>query len=258
MQDQFLSEQILRVLNKIEYNTKNFRELYPQTCPVLFLSSTETQTESQTPYNFIPNTPDGYLTELEELGQASVSPGTTSKSETGNNPYSIYQRCLSDISPIINAQNVMLHKLEWFAFDTTQNPAGTGQDQAVITEIINSRTTDKILAQSNYNNALLPVVSQPNGFRPQILINGKPVLLGLQSSSYENPTTKDKNNLGDLSIGFPIPYTYCVDQELGKVQTIQSFGQVYQIVNDGSDNLYQRYPVLTIATFWLGSSNKAV
>lgn len=245
-----INENLIQVCN----NTQKFTETFPKRYKVLFMSTTANSTELLTPSTFIPNTSDGYLTELERLGQAGTSVGTSKSDNVGNNPYSINQRCLSDQSSLLNGPNVLLRKIEWFAYDTTLNPAGTGQTQSVITKIVNSKTTDDILAQSGYKNGMMPIAYQPNYFRPELYINGINVLEGLASSDYGT-----KKNLGDLSIGLPLPYCEDFNSEVGIInQPITSYAQVAQLVDVAGVPYYQRYPVLTVVTLSIGNSYTAI
>jgi hypothetical protein len=63
-----------------------------------------------------------------------------------------------------------------------------------------------------------------------------------------------KGNKGDLSIGMPLPACFNINKALGKISSgVTSIAQLAQIVDISGTNYYQRYPILTVATFRLGS-----
>jgi hypothetical protein len=240
-------DNIFKLQQATEYNTRSIRDIYPDTAIMMWINSTMDSTED--PATFIPDSFDGYVDELQELGQGSTAPGTTSKANLANNPYSIIQRPLTNFEPVIRSQNVYLEKIEYYAYDTTIS-GGLGQDPAVVAAIYASRTGDDIIPQSYFQNGMFPGVNwQPNFFRPSFQIDGEEMLKGLQASQYGN-----KNNQGDLSIGMPLPACYNINKALGKITNgVNSLAQLGQLVDVGGTNYVQRYPILTIATFRLGS-----
>lgn len=223
-------------------DSEYFRRKYPETVVALFMSTTETATDvTEAQRNaHITNSHDGYLSELEKLGQASTSPGGTAKV---TDPYTSELRPVTDLSRIYGAADVMLDTVEFFAYDTTLD-GSEEQDSDTLTAIHNSRTANDIIPQSYYKNTLLSLNWQPNGFRPNVLIDGRPIVKGIDASAFENG-----NNSGDLSIGLPLPYCLDYNRELGQVQDIKVHGQVSQKIGEK----YQRYPVLCKLTFWIGS-----
>lgn len=241
----------IRLLKAIEYNTRPLRVKYPETMVAIFLSSTADSTikTAQQYFNFIPDSPSGYLTELQRTGQASVIPGTTSKSAVNNNPYSIELRPVTDLTDIFNAQDSYLSKLEYYAFNTIV-PNGTGQNGDVVDDIYNSRANNNMYAQSYFNNGMMPVVWQPNYFRPQFYINNNTLIRGISQTNYS-----DKLNQGDYSIGLPLPYCYSLDQPVGKVDSMKATAQLAQFVGGVGDppvDYFQRYPIMCVATFYFG------
>lgn len=237
-------DNIFKLQQATEYNTRSIRDIYPDISKQMWISST--MDSSQSPDTFIPNTFDGYVDELQELGQATTSPGSPSLSAS---PYSTIQRLLTNFDPIIQSQNVYLETIEYYAYDTTIT-GGLGQDPAVVAAIYASRTGDDIIPQSYFQNGMFPGVNwQPNFFRPSFQLDGQEMLKGFAESNYGN-----KANRGDLSIGHPLPACFQINKALGKISSgVTSIAQLAQIVDNGGVNYYQRYPILTIATFRLGS-----
>jgi hypothetical protein len=239
-------DNIFKLQQATEYNTRSINDIYPDTVVVLFFNSTADDTNN--PATFIPSTYDAYWDELQLLGQAGLAPGTSANNNPLNNPYSIVQRPITNFDYVLNAQNVFLEKLEYFAYDTTV-AGGLGQDPAVIAEIYSSRTTDEIYGQSYFRNAMLPINWQPNFFRPSFVVNNEEMIKGQFESFYG-----EKNNIGDLSIGMPLPACFTINKALGKIDNgVLSLAQVAQIIDVGGTKYFQRYPVLTVATFKLGS-----
>ena len=219
-----------------------FRQKYPETVVALFMSTTETATDvTDTQRNaHIADSFDGYLNELEKLGQASASPGGTSKVA---DPYTSELRPITELKRIYTAQNVMLDTVEFFGYDVTLD-GSTEQDAATLAAIYGSRTANNdIIPQSYYKNTLLSLNWQPNGFRPAVLIDGRPIIKGIDASAFGGGVNK-----GDLSIGLPLPYCLDYNRELGQVQDIRVHAQLSQKVG----GLYQRYPILCKMTFWIG------
>jgi hypothetical protein len=237
-------DNIFKLQQATEYNTRSMRDIYPDVSKQMWISST--MLSSENPATFIPNAIDGYVDELQELGQATTTIGTPGLIAS---PYSTIQRPITNFDPIIQAQNVYLDTIEYFAYDTTIT-GGLGQDAAVVAAIYASRTGDDILPQSYFQNGMFPGVNwQPNFFRPSFQIDGQEMIKGLAESNYGN-----KANVGDLSIGHPLPACFQINKALGKISSgVTSIAQLAQIVDDAGTNKYQRYPILTIATFRLGS-----
>lgn len=224
------------------FNTSNItisedlRQRYPKLLIGVFLSQTE---ENPT----ITDTPSGYLTELEKLGQSANGVGTP---EYAVSPYTTEMRAVTDLTPLLNCQSAYLHTIEYFAYDVTQLGA-TGQNGVVTQAIYDSKTTNEIYALSQFLNGMMPINWQPNFFRPKFAINTNNMIEGISATN-----TGNKNNQGDLSIGLPLPICFSIQREVGKVTDIKSYGQVAQYINaDGGKFL--RYPIMCVATFYYGS-----
>jgi hypothetical protein len=209
---------------------------FQRTIVAMFFSSTEIN-QAQT-NGHIPNAIGGYLTELEDLGQANAGVGSRSLVAA---PYPTRLRPLTRLSSIYQSSEVLLKDIEFIGYDTTLTGA-TGQDAATLTEIYASRATDDAYAQSIYKNALVNNW-QPNFLRPEFYIDGKNVLDFLADNDFDQP------NIGDRSIGLPIGKCIDLSLYLGKVKEINVNAQLAQYI--ASTGLYQRYPILCIATFWV-------
>jgi len=225
--------------------SRELREEYPETVFVLFCSSTE-QNNPQTDA-FITNAADGFMPEIEAVGQGSLTPGNKKLSNAGNDPYSTRLRLVTDVSKIIAAPAVFVEKVEWFGYDTTLT-GSVVQDAATLAAIYASKATDDAYAQSLFRNAML-MNWQPNWFRPEFWCDTKNLLGGLDGSNYS------KLNLGDMSIGIPVPYCFSLEKEIGRVKDIKAYGQLAQLVG-GARGVYQRYMVLCMATFWISNQRK--
>lgn len=221
------------------------RKKYPNTVVIPYFSSTETNIAQTNAH--IPNSPDGYLVggpEMELLGQDAADVGSELLVA---NPYPTRLRPMAKESLIFQTNNVFLEKLEWFAYDVTLDGSAV-QDAATIAAIYASRAANDTYGQSLYKNAL-PVNWQPNFFRPSFRIDGKDILNYLSTGNFGY-------NRGDLSIGIPLPYCMEIVKELGKIRIIEAHAQVAQYIPD--TQLFQRYPVLCLATFWYGPSSTVV
>jgi hypothetical protein len=224
-----------------------FRRQFPDTVLAMFMSSTEYTAPFTDTH--ITNEYYGYYNELLATGQASTTgPGTPTLQAS---PYPTLLRPVTDLNPIYSAQRVFLESLEYYAYDPTLTGAA-GQEAAVISAIYASKATDDAYLQSFYRNGLIANF-QPNFFRPIFSIDDQNVFTGIQSSNFGN-----KNNKGDLSIGLPLNKCFEFYRDYSKVKRIRAYGGCSQIVDVSGTKYYQRYPILCLATFWLGSSRGAV
>lgn len=232
---------------------------YPEEVKAIFMSSAEDITvKTDNDKNlYIADNPVGYLIEMDRLAQASVLPGTTANNKVANNPYSTYLRPVTDMSIIFEAQKVMLQQLDYYAYDFLNTQSLT-QDTDVINTIINSKSSDDAYAQRIILNSMVNVNWQPNYFRPSFKIDGRDVLQGIQATNYGN-----HRNSGDLSIGFPLPYCAEPYKLYNKPKRIEAFAGLAQAVNISADPSvpvykYQRYGILLIATFRIGTGTVEV
>jgi hypothetical protein len=209
---------------------------YPRTIIAMFFSSTEIA-PAQT-NGHIPNTIGGYLTELEDLGQANAAVGSRALIAA---PYPTRMRPLTRLSSIYQSQDVLLKDIEFIGYDTTLTGA-TNQDAATIAEVYASRATNDAYAQSIYKNAMINNW-QPNFLRPEFYVDGKNVLDFLSDNDFDQP------NAGDRSIGIPLGKCFDLSIQLGKVRDVNVHAQLAQYI--ALTGLYQRYPLLCTATFWV-------
>lgn len=185
----------------------------------------------------ITSTNDGYVNELLAIGQADTSPGLPTPAVS---PYSTQLRPVSDLSVLYRARQCVLRKIEFKAYDTTLSGAA-GQDAATLTAIFNSISSQNdVYVQSLFRNGEMGGW-QPNWFRPSFSVNGKDIFAGLSQSQFDN-----KANLGDLSIGLPLPYCREDYVNCGKVEELKVYAQAAQYVA----GKYQRYLVLCLAEFF--------
>lgn len=206
--------------------------------PVLFISSTQA-TAVQTD-GHIPNAANGYLAELEAVGQAAATVGTERLQAS---PYSTRLRPLTDLQGVYTRNESLLVNINFWAYDTTLEGSAV-QDAATLASIYASRSANDAYAQSPFINSLIGSW-QPNFFRPAFRINGRNVLMGLHASAFGGNA-----NLGDLSIGIPIPC--CFQPRLsfgGGINSIDVAAQAAQRVG----GLFQRYAVLCLAEFLISN-----
>lgn len=220
-----------------------YRKKYPYPIWSIFTSSTEIA-DPQTD-GHITNLDNGYMAELEAIGQADAAIGTKALTAA---PYPTRMRPVTPLSEILKSQNVMLYSVQFYAYDTTLEGSAS-QDAATLAAIYNSRATNDMYAQSFARNAFIQNW-QPNFCRPSLKIDGKEIFRGFHSSNYGT-----KNNLGDMSIGIPLGYCFELYKELQKVHKIEMWGQIAQYIDDTSK--YQRYCLYALLEWWIGGSSVA-
>lgn len=211
---------------------------YPQKLLAMFMSTTEYNTTSGHTDSHITDGYDGYIDELEAIGQAATSIGSLSLVAS---PYPVWLRPVTDIN-ILYGKNVLLESLEYYAYDPTLTGAAA-QNPSVLTAIYDSKSTDDAYMQSFYRNGLIPNW-QPNYCRPEFWIDGVNMMLGLSQSNFGN-----KSNKGDMSIGIPLGKCFDYYREFERITKIKANGQVAQKVDVSGTSYYQRYALLCFATF---------
>ncbi len=223
----------------------DFRVNYPDTFVAKFISSTDVNSPFSPSH--IDDTHDGYYAELAACGQAATTPGSHSLIPT---PYPTRLRPLTDLTKIFKADRVFIDKIEVFGYDTTNADYTSGddpvQDADTLTAIYNSKSTNDAYPQSMYRNGM-HMNWQPNYCNPAFYIdNGKNLL---DFTHQADPVFGSPK--ADSSIGYPVPYCFDLQRELGKIKDIRAYGQIAQKVG----TKYQRYVLLMLVTFWLGKSN---
>lgn len=208
----------------------------------IFISSTEdeaTQTDTH-----VANTLDGGRLELLNCGASATAMGTKALVAS---PYSTRLRPVSNLSKFAAYNGIYLLKAEFTPLDTTLTGSAP-QDAQIDTEIIDSLLTDNdAYLQSRFRFGSIGDW-QPNFFRPSLRVQGgDDVFETLNNSNFGT----SKNNLGDLSIGCMLPYTWkpAIPLYLGKVTDLNEAIIVHagagQIVEDTvlAVKKVQRYPV---------------
>lgn len=227
------------------YLSPEFLAKYPDPFYAIFMSSLETTADQTDTY--ISSAHDGYLTELEKIGQGSSAPGTHKLNNASNDPYSTRLRPVTNLDPIYNAQAVFIESIEFYGYDVTLE-GSSSQDATTLAAIAASKSTNDAYALSNFRNALI-MNWQPNGCRPEVFIDRDNILRGFSGSAFG-----DHNNLGDLSIGIPLNRCFPVLKEVRKVSNISVYGQLWQKIG----SIYQRYGLLCMVSLRLGFTNKAI
>lgn len=192
---------------------------------------------------------DGYIIEMQRLGQAVTTPGGQGLLAS---PYSVRMRPLTDLSFLYGAKQVYLKHLLYQPYDTTlgdgTTSTGTGQSAETLQAIETSYSTKAdAYATSRFRNAH-PAPFQPACFRPQFIVNGVNIIGSVARTAFGTHA-----NRGDLSNGLPL-YT-CFDfqhilMDLEKVESVEVVGGAAQYVI-GSDATvrYQRVAMECIAEF---------
>ena len=219
----------------------NFLALFQKTVDCLFVSSNEIvhpQTDAH-----ITDAYTGYITELQNLGQAATAPGSR---DMVASPYPTRMRCLTDMEEIKKAKQVLVEKIEFSPIDSMLD-AGTGQDTATVAAIRNSRTGNSIYGQSMFRNGI-PNNWQPNWFRPEVWVNGINILGNIKINYFKS------TNKGDLSFGFRCPKCFDKWMLFGEIKKFEIFAQLVQYIPDSSGNKFQRYPLMAEVTFRLRDS----
>lgn len=199
----------------------SFKKEYPETVEALFISkSGETITD----------TLEGIIEEMQKLGETSVKPVVREFI------------AVSDLSSIFQAQKVFVEKIQFYGYDVKEL-GGQNQTDATFNEIIASRNNDLVIPQSNYIRSLLPVNFQPNHFRPNVFIDGKPIL------THE---TKKELPVALNAIGYNMPKCFEINLPVGKVNRIDILSALAQRIDVAK---YINYFMVCEITFWVGYGN---
>jgi len=225
-----------------------YREEYPEPIWSMFIS----ETDYHNPIRDAQITDDytGYITELQNCGQAADAPGTKELIDiTTGDPYSTRLRPVTNLSEIFKSQKVMLASVQFYAYDPTDENAAPPQDAATLAAIYASRTSNEMFAQQYILNGFIQNW-QPNFCRPSLKVNQKEIFKGFNSSNFGRNVNK-----GDLSIGIPLGYCFELYRKLGKVHDVEMFGQLAQYIT--GPKKFQRYVLMSIIEWWVGKSNAA-
>lgn len=217
---------------------------YPRVRVALFMSTTDPE-QSTFDYDYVPNQPDGWVTELERCAQSSAAMGTTA---IAANPYSTRLRPLADMSDVFAAQaGVLLEAIEFLGYDGTR--AGSpAQNAANNTEIDASQTSvlDAYHA-SHFRNGVLGNW-QPNYCRPSVYINDIDVLANMMDTGIVNPMGGGRNHVGDMGIGVPLPFVVPYYLPFDVVSSVKVFGGLAQWIATSAEPTEKlvRYPLLCV------------
>lgn len=200
------------------------REKYPNTFLATYLSTKEnlTMTDSD----------NGLIAYLEALADATISPEVRKLI-----PF-------SDITPLRSKNCLFIHSITFFAIDPTRDGLSDTADAIISTQIINGSSVKRSLAQSNYYRSAMPVMFQPNFFRPVVTIDG--VLI---NQGFINGPAGSETNKGYKSLGIPMNTCINVGREVERISNIDISTAFAQYV--ATENKYQNYPVQAIIEFWI-------
>ena len=221
------------------------QETWSDVALAVWISSTDTERPFSPTH--VTDSSTGFIAELQRTGQASTTIGTQARA---SDPYSTELLPVSDLSPIYAAERSKLTRIFACAFDTTRDPAGTGQDALTIAEIVASLGTTRAYMQTGYLNGQIAFF-QPNFFRPMIFVDKTPIIYGnLQRSEITQA------HAGHLSIGIPNPWFSEVNVNIGKINkdTLHAYAQMEQYISGVAK--FQRYTCYIAAEFLLGGTVK--
>lgn len=200
------------------------RERFPNTFLATYMSSKAGVTMS--------NADNGLVAYMESLADATSSPQLRSLI-----PF-------SDITPLKSKTCLFVHSVSFFAIDPTRAGLSATADEIISSQIIDGTTTTRSLAQSNYLRGAMPVVFQPNFFRPSITIDG-----ALINQGFIDGPAGSESNKGYKSLGIPMNTCIHVGKEINRVSNIEISTAFAQYVS--GTGLYQNYPVQAVVEFWI-------
>lgn len=234
---------------------------YPLSLYGKWMSTTEPAATQDPAY--IPNTVDGWNTEMERSAQTQtvVTAPQQSKQHLVN-PYGDELRYTGGLERVFDKpMDFLLERVIFYAYDSIKvgstlldadgNPF---QDSTTINTIKTSAATNtKVYAQAGFNNGMIGQW-QPNGFNPKLEIDGKTWL------GAGDPGVGGLNNIADQFIGLPLPHCETFHYEFKKetISKIRIYAKCTQYIgnNDGTSvspptGVLQRYPVLAAVFFRL-------
>lgn len=220
-------------------------ERYPQVRDLLFMSTID---PNQTfDFAHVPNTVDGYVTEMQRCGQSATEMGTAA---VRVNPYSTRLMPVSDLNNVLGPASAggnggaLLESVLFLGYDSTLS-GSVHQDADNNTAITSSQSsaTDAYVA-SHFRNGVMGNW-QPNYCRPEVTVNGQRLLtLG---SSHIVDTAGASAHLGHLSIGVALPYAVHFYRHFPTLTSIEVFAGLAQwIATSPSAAKLKRYPVLCV------------
>jgi hypothetical protein len=200
------------------------REKYPNTFYATYLTSKSgvTMTDAD----------NGLIAYLQAMADATTSPQVRSLT-----PF-------SDLTPLKSKNCLFVHQVSFFAFDPTIAGLSATADVIIGSQLIDGTTVTRSYPQSNYLNGAMPVVFQPNFFRPAITIDGE-----LINQGFINGPAGSESNKGFKSLGIPMNTCINVGKEVERVSNIEISTAFAQYVSE--ESTYQNYPVQAIVEFWV-------
>lgn len=206
-------------------NNCEIRKKYPDTITAIYMSASG---------DSIPNTHAGIRAEIDKLGASSSEPLVREL------------RAVTDVSLLKNAERLYLNKITFIGYDPLMLSPESPQDTNLVNNIYASRSTNKVFAQSQYNNGMLPINWLDNYCKPKLLVDGRNYLTGLA-------TIDSNSNIANNAIGIELPQCFSIEKEIAgngiSSLTIQSALAQY---ND-TELKYQNYILKAILEFWVGT-----
>jgi hypothetical protein len=205
-------------------NNCEMRKLYPDTITAIFMSSTgESITDSHA----------GIRSEIEKLGEATTEPVIRSL------------RPVTDMNVLKSSEKLFFNKVTFYGYDPLMLTPGSPQDSNVVSDIYASKATNKIYAQSQFQNGLIPINWLDNYCNPTFRIDGRNFLPGLN-------TSESGAKVINSAIGIELPQCFSIEKELGSnsIATLEIQSALAQF--NSSENKFQNYIVKAVAEFWVG------
>jgi hypothetical protein len=200
------------------------RKLYPDTVHAIFVSSTG---------NPIANTHAGIRAEIEALGTATLE------------PVKRVLRPITNINYLKESERLYLNTISFYGYDPLMLTPASPQDSDVVDDIYASKATNKILAQSQFQNGMLPINWLDNYCNPVFRIDGTNYLPGLN-------TVENDNTIINSAIGIELPSCFSIEKELdtNNIATIDIQAALAQY--NSTEAKFQNYIIKAVAEFWVG------
>lgn len=201
------------------------RKKYPDTIYAIYMSASgET----------IPNTHAGIRAEIEKLGTATLEPEKR------------VLRPVTNIEILKESERLYLNSVNFYGYDPLMLTPSSPQDSTVVNDIYSSKATNKVYAQSQFQNGLIPINWIDNYCNPVFRIDGKNYLPGLN-------TAEDDQNIINSAIGIELPSCFSIEKELksNNISNISIEAALAQYNRTSAK--FQNYIVKAVIEFWVGS-----
>ncbi|MBS1562365.1 MAG: hypothetical protein JSS89_12230 [Bacteroidetes bacterium] len=213
---------------------------YPKVRVSLFASVTDTNDAFS--FSHVANQPDGYVTELQKCAQSSTAMGTEALIPE---PYSTRLMPVSDMSEVLAAATgVLLESIEFVGYDgTLVGSSDQNADNNTAIDSSQSSALDAYMA-SHFRGGIVGNW-QPNYCRPVVRVNGMSVL-DMMGSEIQDAATLQRNHLGHLSIGIPLPFGLEYYREFDRVTKVEVYGGLAQWIATSAEATKKlvRYPLV--------------